>query len=61
MITYRIEMVLNAINETKARARDTAERGELKEYKEAMESVLVLEATLVGEAEQLVDAIKKAA
>jgi hypothetical protein len=60
-ITERIEMVLEAIKGSKARAQAARAKGELKDYAIAMEDVIALEATLVGEAEILVDEIKKAA
>jgi hypothetical protein len=57
----RIELVLEAIRASKQRALAASKLGDFTAYKTAMEDVVYLETTLVGEAEMLVAEIKKAA
>lgn len=55
----RVEIMLEAINAMKVKAYAELKDNNPKEYVKAMEALLLLECSLVFEAQQLVDSIKK--
>lgn len=57
----RVEIMLEAITATRARAKEAAKAGDLNAYRTAMGDLTALECSLVSETQSLIDELKKIA